>query len=226
MHVKWKQTKLTKNHRSVLAKNSFLSRSIQFLNTSLGIWLISSIFISFGTWKYTQWDDSRKLNAERTARTYKIDTEIRERLKTIVASMESGKYSNATFPLSKEELSLIFSVETGPVSVADSLYPEFQERGLRSLMLELKSLLAEDEALCMKYVLKEISELRNKNFQDIKDVVRYFEGISHHRWSDMAELDILSDELAPEIFDLKIKIEGNKRILCGHYSYVVSIYDK
>lgn len=226
MQVRWKRTKLRKNHRFSYAPNFFPSRVLNFLNTSLGIWLMSSIFISFGTWTYAQWTDSRKLNAERTARVFRIDTEIRERLKAIIGSMESGKYSDKTSPLSKEDLSLIYNVEAGPVSDVDSLYPEFQKRGLRSLILELKSLLPKDEALCMKYVLEEISELRNGSYPDVKVVTQHFEGIAHHRWSAIAEIDRLGDELAPEPVDLKLKTERNKRIQCGHYSYVVGIYEE
>jgi hypothetical protein len=62
-------------------KNTF-QKLTAFFNTSLGIFVLSTIFISFGSWLYTQWTAHKKITDE----TNKLEQEICYRLSIILKS--------------------------------------------------------------------------------------------------------------------------------------------
>lgn len=63
-------------------KKNFFQKILSFFNTSLGIFLLSTLFVSFGSWLYSQWSEKQKIDAESN----KLGQEISYRLIIILDS--------------------------------------------------------------------------------------------------------------------------------------------
>src|SRR5688572_8793862 len=57
------------SYRAEITANKQRSGLIAFLNTSLGLWILSSIFLSLGSWSYTVWTENRAEAREKAERT-------------------------------------------------------------------------------------------------------------------------------------------------------------
>jgi len=219
--------KFRKNRFGSAPAKSTYRLIMDFLNTSLGIWLISTVFISFGTWTYSKWSENRKFNIERERRIHDLDTEIKERFATVAAAIRRNAYGSGEYVLKGQEVLLIYDGVMGPASDANSVFFEFQKRGLRSLIIELKSNLSSDEALCMKYALKKIVALREMHDIAVKDMAAEIESIADYRWSDSAELDTLGYQIAPEpTTNAELAASHSRKIFCGSYVLTVGVYEQ
>ena len=132
-----------------------LSRLGAFLNSSLGIWFLSSVVlsgISFGYGKYTS-----ALEAERSQQVavQRAKLEVRQRLVQVVAHYRRHKASaKASDPPDVTFLRQLDEILVRPPSTqsnATSLlvfaaYPEFKDRPMLSLLLELYTLETSDSS--------------------------------------------------------------------------------
>lgn len=111
----------------------------QFLNSNLGLFLLSTILISLLSWSYARWDVTRKLADENRQRINKLDLEIAyrivraERTRNIVA-LARGSRSKETYNATISEL-----------NGSKSLFPEFEGQPLFRLLYELYSLIPTNE---------------------------------------------------------------------------------
>jgi hypothetical protein len=105
--------------KSLIAKPS--GRLLSFLNTSLGIWLLSTLVLGLFGWTFAQWQATRA-NEEQIR---KLDAEIETRLEAANAYLSSATPENALLIL------------LNPPGAERALLPEFVNRNLKSLLYEL-----------------------------------------------------------------------------------------
>lgn len=127
-----------------------LSQSIwSILNSPFSLWMLSSVLLGGITFAYTKWGeirDSKRIDAEHAARlahenlvtTRKLDAEIASRLSYVHSLTRLGEVSTKSFLLALASLEQP-STETYSVSV----FPEYSQRTLRSLLWELLQVLPE-----------------------------------------------------------------------------------
>lgn len=100
-----------------------------FLNTSFGIWLLSTVAVGLITWGYTQWEENHTKSIENRQLIRKIDLEIAARLSYFEPKLTSAKniwdYSMALAALDNP---------LTPTGVPIGVFPEFKQRNLRSLL--------------------------------------------------------------------------------------------
>ena len=122
----------------------------KFVNTSFGIWLLSSVIVGLATFGYTKLTESITDSNNRKKQIAKLDQEIEGRFYQLISKQERRKDSiNITFdlPTSPEEESMKevwFEFKASPEGYYQGLYaiyPEFSERNITSLIIELSSLL-------------------------------------------------------------------------------------
>jgi hypothetical protein len=109
-------------------------RLIAFLNSGLGIWILSSILVGLVTWSYTMWTESRSTARENDAIIEKLDVEIVARM-TRFRDLISSATTMETFYLAM--VSLDNPETTGNLKV--SVFPELAGRSLSSLLWELRA---------------------------------------------------------------------------------------
>jgi hypothetical protein len=107
------------------------ARFWRFVNSSLGIWFLSTLVVGTGSWLFSVWRDARTARRENTRTIQRLDIEITTRLDQFASSVNGllGRHAYETALAALEN----------PVGnpYAASAYPEFRERGLTSLIREL-----------------------------------------------------------------------------------------
>lgn len=220
-----RKLKLRKNRFRLAVRKNVTSKVLTFFNTSFGLWILSTVFISFGTWTFSKWSDHKNLISARNERIFKIDTEIFERFHNVQDAIDAGRFGDKEVKLERDRFSSLYREIIGPVSEVDSLYPEFQKRGLRSLIVELESNLSGDEALCMTYALSEVSDLGNSKDITAQATGIWINGIIDYRWSGFSKMDRAGSQLvkAPErdgVAD-QLKPFFLRPLFCGHHVITV-----
>ena len=121
--------------RSQLEAASRRPRSplLTFLNSSLGIWLLSTIVVGSVSWNYSWWTERRAREGQRRELIRKLDLEISNRIETL------RQLLNSLTSVEDFQMALQLSEKPGMGMIALSVLPEFETRGLRSLLWELQS---------------------------------------------------------------------------------------
>lgn len=116
---------------------------LAFLNTSFGMWLLSSVVLAGVVAGYTHVAERARRAEERRTRVEKLDFEIEWRLSQFIGFAEQVSKQQA----GKDELKQRWLLAKGPPSALKGLvciHPEFADRNLVSLMVELRSLVDTD----------------------------------------------------------------------------------
>ncbi len=166
------------------AKKSFFDKLISFLNTSLGLWLLSAIFVSGGIKLYEDYkansEDKKKTN-EAIA---KLDLEISYRYSRLLVNLyeltdkdsDSAKLSNKYNSDDVKKVAL--SLKNSNNSIGDYFYPEYSNLSLLALLAEEKrhlSLLNKDEK-DLNQVINDITglevfyEVQKASYSDIRKI--------------------------------------------------------
>ena len=106
----------------------------KFLNSPLGLWILSSIVVASLTWGFSNWQTSALEAAKRLQLIKRLDTEIVFRLRSGEKIIESAK--------TKEQLYLaIITINGGTkhLNFDFGVFPEFRSRSMQSLLYELSS---------------------------------------------------------------------------------------
>ena len=129
-----------------------------------------------------------------------MDQEITSRFEidgmfsTLLKTMESGP--TESLPISQTEFSGLVQTLLGPPSNERALYPEFEKRGLVSLMKELSLIAPESERYCISLALQHTQFLRaGAAFAPVKDwgsAIKRINLIADHRWSLGAQVASVS----------------------------------
>ena len=134
-----------------------------FLNSPFGLWFLSTIFISAGSWIFTEWRDSRQAHAERQERTARLDLEITNRfdhgdldmLRHALTNRDTGEFR-------AEALAAVPAQVLLPPDRSRQLFPEYGNRGLRALLIELRTLLSGANATCLDRAILEQREFQSR----------------------------------------------------------------
>jgi hypothetical protein len=110
-------------------------RLLVFFNSSLGIWLLSSVFITLIGWSYSQWQLSRE-NEEHVE---KLDVEIQARFSAVLDRWGDRAIEE------KKPPSFLAKILLLPPETERILQPEFANRNLSSLLYELSNRVDVDE---------------------------------------------------------------------------------
>jgi hypothetical protein len=132
------------------------------INTSFGIWLLSTIVVGLFTWSYARWEQDRTKQSQRNEVIRKLDIEISSRISSIKSSLNNVStlytYVRIMRSLGKPE-------EFGPIS--EIIFPEFQNRSLISLMFELLQLVSTDiEKSRINEALKALQRVGAISYED------------------------------------------------------------
>ena len=133
----------------------------EFLNSPLGLWLLSTVFLTFGTWTYSTWSQAQATANERIDRIDRLDQEITNRFQ--IAGLTPLGLTTPSFErgLTKEKAQLassLLATLTGPPPSGEALFNDFEKRSLNSLIAELVQLVpSKDERYCLQLALLELA---------------------------------------------------------------------
>jgi hypothetical protein len=148
-------------------------------NSPFVLWLLSTFVVGLGSFAFTQWHDysTRMHDRERTIE--RLDTEI---------SFRIDQYSDTDYEESHTDFSRI------PPKPLFELFPEYHARTLRSLLVELRSLVPEDiEKQCITLAMDELSLIgKLEGSEPLNDTVhlQWMELIGSFRWSPSLQPDV------------------------------------
>jgi len=147
--------------RSQLSHEQGSTKLWKFLNSSFGIWLLTTVVIGTLTWAYTRWENERAAKALFRSNIAKIDIEINSRIQGIYDTLSS-----------EDALDFYSAI----IEIRFSVYNEFSERTTRSLIIELTHLVPKNEQPDLKKALRglvELNQISQEQFskRDTKDDV-------------------------------------------------------
>lgn len=102
----------------------------EFLNSSFGLWLLTTVVVGLFTWMYTQVTDSIKENRDIKVKTGKYIVEIKSRLSNYQISLSKLSQNSDYFTANDNFLS----------PKGDFVFNEFQGKSTRTIMLEAAEL--------------------------------------------------------------------------------------
>jgi len=115
-----------------------------FLNSNFGLWLLSSVMVGLITFGYTKLNDHLAEKRLKERQVVKLDIEIEGRfyqlLEKIKRNSESLNIDTTNNPVVKNMLFEFKGNPTGENERFYSIYPEFQNRSIVSLIIELSSI--------------------------------------------------------------------------------------
>ena len=130
-----------KKQLSAAASENHRSAVWVFLNSTFGIFLLSSVFISAFSWGYGQWSTSRAQHAEREKNWNRLKTEITNRVRYVdkmtsqFSSRDYGVIRTAIYGYDPQA-----NVNPSWIRHYSPVFPEYKERSLSSLIWELETM--------------------------------------------------------------------------------------
>jgi hypothetical protein len=113
-------------------KNSVLA----FLNSAVGIWLLSSVTIGLITWAYSQWSESEKAEKEKSTTISKIDIEMTNRIFDFENNLNNASnyiaYQSAIY-------GFLRSANAPKQAPVQTVLNEYEDVSTRALLIQLKS---------------------------------------------------------------------------------------
>jgi len=168
------------------------SRLWKIVNSSFFLWLLSSLALSFGTWKYNQIKEEEKRLREKAEKIVRIDQEIRFRMGAdgnSVNELSELAADRSVIALSKEQYDKVVSQILLPPTNDRVMFPEYSQRGILSLMYEEMWLVGNpDEEKCLLMAAMFINELRKpyKMLQSPQGLKIMVTTIANYRWTNDA----------------------------------------
>src|SRR5579862_4598115 len=128
-------------------RGSLRERSWAFLNSSLGLWVLSSVVLAGLTTAYAHYQSNREEQTRKAELERRLDTEISSRISSALAGLrldkvriEQGERYQPEWIYSTAQSYLDNFFITDPSSRRDfSVYPDYRNRTFRSLVLELRA---------------------------------------------------------------------------------------
>lgn len=183
---------------STKTENNQKNKLWKFVNSNFGLWLLSSVFVGIITFSYTKLNESISNNSSRKELIIKLDQEIEGRFYQLISKQERQRDSiNENFesnilPEQETMKELWFEFKASPKGYYQGLYvvyPEFSERNIASLIIELSSLIEnKDESEKVKKVAhrilsNELLPLRiRSNFELNEFLVKVNSDLRLKRW--------------------------------------------
>jgi hypothetical protein len=128
-------------------KNStFLQRCWMFLNSSFGLWLLSSVVVGLIVNSYSNHEKNVAVQVQNQETQRKIETEISSRVQSFQIELKRILLSKEFY--SGLLKSTAFSVDAGASKLGGenpiNVFPEFESRSLQSLIVELEQLFKDE----------------------------------------------------------------------------------
>ena len=130
------------------------NRALGFLNSALGIWLLSSVALGLVTWTYARWTETVTKARENREAVEKLDIEIAARIQRLQSFLVDGR-SNVTYFVALVSLDNPSAID----KLSPVVFPEFARRGLRSLLWELHTRVPKTERAEVAAALKVAEQL-------------------------------------------------------------------
>ena len=131
------------------APTTWKGAALKALNSSFGIWFLSTIVIGLVTWSFASYSDYRQAEARKTEAIQKLDTEIAGRLlgaRAVVDHMVSRLREGSAFYVRPYVFSeVVNALDMSGGVPRKGVYPELRDRSLRSLLIELRRLASENQ---------------------------------------------------------------------------------
>ena len=121
----------------------------KFVNSSFGLWLLSTVFVGIITFVYSKLNESISISSDQKNRIIKLDQEIEGRFYQLISKQERRRdsinvdFENDFIPEQETMKEIWFEFKASPKGYYQGLYvvySEFSERNIASLMIELSSL--------------------------------------------------------------------------------------
>jgi hypothetical protein len=141
-------------------KGQFLA----FLNSPLGLWILSSILLTAITAAWTTWSIRRDKDRSKNERIFKMKTEINYRLSQAEEGLETREFLNMALAPMTEPTSA--GAIAGPPA-----FPEFDKRSVKSLLIEWQTIASEVEKNNITELLEIIKMLGNLNSSEEKSTL-------------------------------------------------------
>jgi hypothetical protein len=177
--------------------NSFPKRVWEFLNSSLGLWLLSAIFITGVGALYTEYQNTRAENIKNKELIERLDLEIGYRFSVVQIQFNSivnGKDPQLPLLAGKGEndvRKIIDSLSQPPKSEYPSLYQEFSNMSTLALIAELRRHVPEAERGKLDQVIADLSgiyihlEVKPVKLSEVKGVATtIFDDLTLPRWRE------------------------------------------
>lgn len=130
---------------------------LAWLNSAFAIWLLSTIFVSLGTWVYTLWQQNLAQEKARVERVTRLDAEIFHRF--IVAGADMPAFALLFMPQARLNGSELAERALLVPNSSDQLYPEFSRYTMAGLVSELVPMLRGNEKVCAQVALDGIQNM-------------------------------------------------------------------
>ena len=113
-----------------------------FLNSTFGVFFLGTIVVGLATWAAGVYEKQNRMTVEQAALIQKLDVELSYRLMPL-ASLFQGPKGSLDERVQIELASVVFSSEPPSkhnfmVMEARNLYPEFRDKNLSALLIELR----------------------------------------------------------------------------------------
>lgn len=136
------------------------------LNSSFGLWVLSSVVLSWITWAYGKRETRNAEAVKKTEAAQRVDTEIAHRLAMAIAGarvdesrVESGSTTPKNIYINYYDYLENHFIQQDATGRDFSAFPEYRERSFRSLILELRTLVNEKSGADLKIALDAFEEL-------------------------------------------------------------------
>jgi hypothetical protein len=125
------------------------------VNTSFGIWLLSTIVVGLFSWAYTNWEQRRSKQHEQNELIRKLDVEIPVRLQTSESLFDSASRAAGYY-------SAMRSLRVPPDAII--VFPEFRDRPITALLSELLQQVPAAEKAEINEALRTLQRLTNFDY--------------------------------------------------------------
>lgn len=154
--------------RKKLSENkdsSFSKKSWRFLNSSFGIWLLSTVIVGLIVYFYNMNKLQNEISVNEAATIHKLETESSHRLQQFTFTL--SKHESTEIYDNKDKLAymidgILFNSTTHTPIRPAYIFPEFKERTMSSLLYEIGRLKSDQtEASTITAARKIIREMQN-----------------------------------------------------------------
>lgn len=136
--------------RKKLNENEQISKFWKFVNSSFGIWLLSTVVVGLIVYLYNDSKLQNEISANNAATIQKLETEASNRLQQFKLALSNQQASKIYYQ--KEDLVYMIDgdlVKNGTLSSEKPIYifPEYKERTMNSLLYEIERLSVDKKSI-------------------------------------------------------------------------------
>ncbi|MEA2553047.1 MAG: hypothetical protein QOJ65_1223 [Fimbriimonadaceae bacterium] len=135
-----------------------------FLNSPLGIWLLSSVVLGSFSFLFSQWQASAATRARQSEQAVRIRTEIGYRMQDYASHIAEAK--EETNPTKRS--ALYESIDKIDYNPGFPLFPEYKDISIMALVLNLREIVPENDKANVEQVLQNLKAMNTILIRDRK----------------------------------------------------------